>query len=68
MTDFKYKKVLVTGGAGFIGSNLIEKLVSLGVETVSIDDLSAGKKRNLEHLKKIPFCFLQETLLGRFRR
>jgi len=31
---------------------LIEKLVSLGVETVSIDDLSAGKKRNLEHLKK----------------
>lgn len=51
MNDVKFKKALVTGGAGFIGSNLTEKLLDLGVETVSLDDLSAGKEKNIAHLK-----------------
>ncbi len=41
------KKYLVTGGAGFIGSNLVDKLIELGNEVVIIDDLSAGKKENI---------------------
>ena len=37
-------KILVTGGNGFIGSNLIKKLVAEGHEVVSLDDLSTGLK------------------------
>lgn len=48
----KFKKALVTGGAGFIGSHIVEELVTRGFPVVSIDDYSAGKKINLKHLKK----------------
>jgi UDP-glucose 4-epimerase len=41
-------KVAVTGGAGFIGSNLAAKLVSLGHEVVIIDDLSTGLRSNVD--------------------
>lgn len=40
--------VLVTGGAGFIGSNLVRELVALGEHVVAFDDLSTGSARNLE--------------------
>lgn len=40
-------KYLVTGGAGFIGSNLVEKVVSQGDEVVVVDDLSMGKLKNI---------------------
>lgn len=49
--DFPYQKAIVTGGAGFIGSHLVEALVKQGVETISVDNYFAGKKENLEHLK-----------------
>jgi UDP-glucose 4-epimerase len=52
--QFKYKKALVTGGAGFIGSHLVEELVNLGVETISVDNYFAGKHENLAHLKSKP--------------
>jgi UDP-glucose 4-epimerase len=51
---FPYKKALVTGGAGFIGSHLVEALVEMGVETISIDDYSTGKLENLVHLISKP--------------
>ncbi len=51
---FSYKKALVTGGAGFIGSHLVEELVKLGVETISVDNYFAGKHENLTHLLEYP--------------
>lgn len=45
-----YKKAMVTGGAGFIGSHLVESLLEDGLEVVSIDDYSAGKSENLSFL------------------
>ena len=41
-------RALVTGGAGFIGSNLVDALVARGDEVVVIDDLSSGRQQNLE--------------------
>jgi nucleoside-diphosphate-sugar epimerase len=41
------KRVLITGGAGFIGSNLTELLVSLGAEVRVVDNLERGKRKNL---------------------
>jgi UDP-glucose 4-epimerase len=49
-------KSIVTGGAGFIGSNLVEKLVELGHEVIVLDNLSAGRLSNLNKVKdKIEF-------------
>jgi UDP-glucose 4-epimerase len=42
-------KTLVTGGAGFIGSNLVDALVARGDDVAVIDDISTGKRENLEH-------------------
>jgi len=43
----KSKKVLVTGGAGFIGSHLVDALIEKGFDVVVIDNLSTGKRENL---------------------
>jgi UDP-glucose 4-epimerase len=40
-------KILVTGGAGFIGSHVVDAMLALGHEVVIVDDLSTGRKRNL---------------------
>lgn len=48
-------KLLVTGGAGFIGSHLVERLVELGHDVVVIDNLLRGNKIPLEVLSKITF-------------
>ena len=53
MLDFPYKKAMVTGGAGFIGSHIVEALVNNGVEVVSVDNYFAGKPENLAHLKRL---------------
>jgi len=45
------KKILVTGGAGFIGSHLVEELVKLGADVTVIDNLSRGNKKNLTSVK-----------------
>ena len=43
------KSVLVTGGASFIGSHLVDKLLSLEAEVKVADDFSSGKLDNLEY-------------------
>lgn len=48
MQDIKNKKILVTGGAGFIGSNLCEVLLEKDNKVVCLDNFSTGKRRNLE--------------------
>jgi len=49
-THFSNVRALVSGGAGFIGSHLVEALLALGAEVLAFDDLSSGSRRNLEHL------------------
>ena len=44
------KRVLVTGGAGFLGSHLVDRLLGQGHEVLCVDNLFTGTKRNLDHL------------------
>ena len=44
------KRILVTGGAGFLGSHLCDRLLARGDEVVCVDNLFTGTKRNIEHL------------------
>jgi UDP-glucuronate decarboxylase len=43
-------KILVTGGAGFLGSHLSERLIMLGHEVISVDNFYTGSKNNIQHL------------------
>jgi len=44
------KRVLVTGGAGFLGSHLCERLLERGADLVCVDNFFTGAKRNIKHL------------------
>ena len=57
-------KILVAGGAGFIGSNLIDDLLALGNQVVCIDNFFIGTRKNLEHLigKNDNFTFYEQDL------
>jgi UDP-glucuronate decarboxylase len=57
------KRVLVTGGAGFLGSHLIDRLLERGDEVVCVDNLFTGSKRNLYHLNTNPrFEFIRHDV------
>jgi UDP-glucuronate decarboxylase len=45
------KRVMVTGGAGFLGSHLIDRLLDRGDEVLCVDNLFTGTKRNIDHLR-----------------
>ena len=50
MGNNKMKKILVTGGSGFIGSHLCEKLLDMGNEVICVDNFFTGSKHNIAHL------------------
>jgi UDP-glucose 4-epimerase len=57
------EKILVTGGAGFIGSHLCELLLQKGHHVVAIDNLSTGRLDNIQHQLQTPgFQFVRETI------
>lgn len=57
------KRILVTGGAGFLGSHLIDRLLEQGHEVICADNLFTGTKRNIEHLHSHPrFEFMRHDV------
>ena len=58
-------RVLITGGAGFIGSHLADELIRVGDEVTVLDDLSTGRFENIEHLDgNKSFNFVEDTILN----
>jgi len=55
---------VVTGGAGFIGSHLVEKLIDLGHRVIVIDDLSSGRMENLAHIKNEYLHVIEKSILN----
>lgn len=49
LPDVQRKKILITGGAGFVGSHLTDRLMSEGHEVVVMDNFFTGRKSNVEH-------------------
>ena len=50
MNSFEKKRILVTGGAGFLGSHLCEKLIDKGNDVICLDNYYTGSKNNVSHL------------------
>ena len=50
MNSFEKRRILVTGGAGFLGSHLCEKLINKGNEVICLDNYYTGSKNNVAHL------------------
>ncbi len=57
------KRILVTGGAGFLGSHLVDRLLDQGHEILCVDNLFTGTKRNIDHLHHHPhFEFMRHDV------
>ena len=61
-------RILVTGGAGFLGSHLCDRLISDGHEVICLDNLFTGRKENVVHLLSNPrFEFLRHDVIDPFK-
>ena len=57
------KRILVTGGAGFLGSHLVDRLIGQGHDVLCVDNLFTGSRRNIEHLAGNPrFEFMRHDV------
>jgi UDP-glucuronate decarboxylase len=54
MENYRTKRILVTGGAGFLGSHLCDRLLASGHEVVCVDNFFTGSKQNISHLRDEP--------------
>ncbi|NBB23578.1 NAD-dependent epimerase/dehydratase family protein [Porphyrobacter sp. SLTP] len=62
-SSFRRQRILVTGGAGFLGSHLIDRLLDRGDEVLCVDNLFTGDKSNLDHLAGHPrFEFMRQDI------
>jgi len=63
MKDSNHKRILVTGGAGFLGSHLCDRLIGQGHDVICADNCFTGTKRNIAHLLQSPsFEFLRHDI------
>jgi UDP-glucuronate decarboxylase len=61
-------RILITGGAGFIGSHLSERLLNEGNEVIAVDNFFTGRKKNVEHLLKNPkFELIRHDIIDELR-
>ena len=61
--NFRRQRILVTGGAGFVGSHLIDRLLERGDEVLCVDNLFTGDKSNVDHLAGHPrFEFMRHDI------
>ena len=57
-------RILVTGGAGFIGSHMCDRLLERGDKVWCVDNLRLGRRRNIAHLEALPdFRFIELDVL-----
>lgn len=61
--NYRRQRILVTGGAGFVGSHLIDRLLERGDEVLCVDNLFTGDKSNVDHLANHPrFEFMRQDI------
>jgi UDP-glucuronate decarboxylase len=68
LSTFSVMRILVTGGAGFLGSHLCDRLINDGHEVICLDNLFTGRKENIVHLLSNPhFEFMRHDVVDPFK-
>ena len=62
INNLNMKRVLITGGAGFLGSHLCDRFISNGYFVIAMDNLITGDLRNISHLLDFPNFFVINSL------